>query len=314
MIRAAARLPLPTRDGVGPSCVALSPGPWATITDFLVQRFAAQPRALWLQRMADGEVVDEYGVAVTPTRPYAAPLRLYYYREVRDEAPLPFHAEILYQDAHLLVLDKPHFLPVTPSGNYLQQTALVRLKRALDQPDIVPIHRIDRDTAGLVLFSLQPSTRGHYQRLFREHRVAKIYEAIAPWRPDLALPLERSSRIGPGTHFMQQCEQDGAPNTRTRVELLQREGELGYYRLRPVSGHRHQLRVHMAAMGLPIVNDGIYPVLTPPEALDFERPLQLLARTLAFTDPVTGLERQFSSRRSLALAARFDLSGRAPGH
>ena len=303
-----AGLPLPTRDGVGPSCVALSPGSWATITDFLVHRFPAQPRALWLQRMADGEVVDEHGVGVTPTRPYQAPLRLYYYRQVALEPPIPFHAEILYQDAHLLVLDKPHFLPVTPSGNYLQQTALVRLKRALGLPAIVPIHRIDRDTAGLVLFSLQPSTRDHYQRLFREHRVHKTYEAIAPWRADLALPLERSSRIGPSTHFMQQCELAGPANSRTHIELLQRQGELGFYRLRPVSGHRHQLRVHMAALGIPILHDGIYPELTPAADPDYARPLQLLARALEFTDPVSGRLREFSSRRVLALAALFDPS------
>ena len=304
-VSSAAELPLPTRDGVGPSCVALSQGPWATITDYLVERFPAQPRALWLQRMASCEVVDEHGVPVTPTRVYQAPLRLYYYREVPQETPIPFYADILHQDEHLLVLDKPHFLPVTPSGNYLQETALVRLKRALGLNTIVPIHRIDRDTAGLVLFSLQPSTRDHYQRLFREHRVNKSYEAIAPWSSTLEMPLVRSSRIGPSAHFMQHCELTGPANARTHVELLQRQGELGFYRLRPVSGHQHQLRVHMAALGIPILNDGIYPVLTPEGAADYSRPLQLLARSLEFTDPLSGVERQFSSRRVLALAGRF---------
>ena len=298
--------PLPTRDGVGPSCVALAAGPWSTITDFLVERFPAQPRALWLQRMADDEVVDEHGVPVTPTRAYRAPLRLYYYRAVPQEPRIPFYADIVHQDEHLLVLDKPHFLPVTPSGNYLQETALVRLKRALGSSDIVPIHRIDRDTAGLVLFSLQPATRDHYQRLFREHRIHKTYEAIAPWLATLELPLVRNSRIGPSAHFMQQCETSGPANACTRIELFQRQAELGWYRLHPVSGHRHQLRVHMAALGIPILNDGIYPILTPEGDTDYSRPLQLLARSLAFTDPLSGVERQFSSRRVLEMAGRFN--------
>lgn len=301
-------LPLPTRDGVGPSCVSLCAGSWSTITDFLVERFPAQPRALWLQRMADGEVVDEHGVPVTPTRTYRAPLRLYYYRAVPQEPGIPFYADIVHQDEHLLVLDKPHFLPVTPSGNYLQETALVRLKRALGSSDIVPIHRIDRDTAGLVLFSLQPSTRGHYQRLFREHRIRKTYEAIAPWLSTLELPLLRNSRIGPSAHFMQQRETPGPANACTRIELVRRQAGLGLYRLHPVSGHRHQLRVHMAALGIPILNDGIYPVLKPEGEADYSQPLQLLAHSLAFTDPLSGKERQFSSRRVLAMAGRFDQS------
>ena len=182
----------------------------------------------------------------------------------------------------------------------------MRLKRALGINTIVPIHRIDRDTAGLVLFSLQPSTRDHYQRLFREHRVHKTYEAIAHWRASLELPLMRSSRIGPSAHFMQQCELAGLANTRTHVDLVHRQGELGFYRLRPVSGHQHQLRVHMAALGIPILNDGIYPVLTPEGETDYSRPLQLLARSLEFTDPLSGEERHFSSSRVLEMAGWFN--------
>ena len=292
---------LPTRDGVGASCVSLPEGPWATITDFLVQRFPAQPRDVWVQRMHDGAVVDEAGLAVTPLRSYQSRLKVYYYRSLPTEARIPFDEVLLFQDAHLLVVDKPHFLPVVPSGRYLQETLLVRLKRRLGLEALVPIHRIDRDTAGLVMFSVQSATRDHYHALFRNRLVDKTYEAIAPWRNDLQFPLTRSSRIGPSAHFMQQQELPGAPNTTTHIALLARHGERAHYQLRPVTGHRHQLRVHMAALGIPIIGDGIYPVLTPEARPDYQRPLQLLARSLQFTDPLCGEVRRFDSLRVLGL-------------
>jgi len=288
---------------VGPSRVGLPGGHWDTVLDFLVQRFPAQPRAIWQARMEQGLVLDDQGVPVGPTQPYQGHTRIFYYRDCEVETPIPFEATVLYRDDHLLVVDKPHFLPVTPSGQYLQETVLVRLKRALGLDDIAPIHRIDRDTAGLVMFSLQPRSRDAYHALFRTRQVEKTYEAVAPWCADLALPLIRQSRITEGTHFLQQCEAPGEPNTTTHVALLHRMGPLALYQLRPVTGHQHQLRIHMAALGIPIVGDGIYPVLTPQGATVTDPPLQLLARAIRFTDPLTGQVQELRSQRTLALAA-----------
>lgn len=293
---------LPTRDGVSASCVSLPDGPWPTIADFLVQRFAHQTRKVWLQRIGAGEVVDEFGVAVTAQRAYQSHIRVYYYRGLVDEPRIPFDEVLLFQDQHLAVVDKPHFLPVMPSGHYLQETVLVRLKRKLGIDSIVPVHRIDRDTAGVVMFSLQPGTRDRYHALFRQHAVRKTYEAIAPWRADLQFPLTRESRLEPAAHFMQQQEVPGVANSLTHIRLLETRGALARYALSPVTGHRHQLRVHMAALGLPILNDGIYPELTPEGRTDYDRPLQLLAKSIAFSDPLTGLPRRFDSLRQLALA------------
>jgi len=274
--------------------------------DFLSERFVGIPRERWQARMDAGEIWDEHGAAVTLRRPYQAHLRLYYYRDVPVELPIPFEATILLQDEHLLVVDKPHFLPVAPSGHYLQQTVLVRLKRQLGIDELSPIHRIDRDTTGLVLFSLQKSTRGAYQALFRERAVHKTYEAIAPWRADLSLPLTRHSRLQEAGHFMLQHEVDGAPNATTHIALLEtfkRQGQdLARYRLEPITGQRHQLRVHMAALGLPILGDGLYPTLTPEGQIDYARPLQLLAKAIEFIDPLSGAARRFESARQLALA------------
>ncbi len=287
------------RDGVGPSSVVLPLGSWPTVLDFLAERFPGVARAQWLERMESGAVSCDRGHTLTPDAPFIAGLRVYYFRALPPEPKIPFDEVLLHQDAHLLVVDKPHFLPVMPSGKYLQETVLVRLKNQLGLKDLVPIHRIDRDTAGLVLFSVNPATRDAYHALFREHRVAKTYQAIAPWNPALPWPLRRESRIVESAHFMQQCEVDGTPNALTHITPLETHGALARYQLEPVTGQRHQLRVHMAALGLPLLGDGIYPVLTPEGSADYSKPLQLLAKSIAFADPVSGVALRFESQRTL---------------
>lgn len=290
---------LPLRDGVGASWVALPAGEWSTVIDFLVTRFPAIDRADWQARVQRGDVLDASGSALSPDAPYRPNGMVFYYRSVAAEHPIPFEATILFQDDWLVAMDKPHFLPVTPSGHYLQQTLLVRMKRALGIDTLAPMHRIDLDTAGIVLFTVQPRTRDRYQALFRERAVDKVYEAIAPWRPELTLPLTRSSRLVESAAFMQMEEVAGVPNAETSVTLLEVRNGRARYRLQPATGQKHQLRVHMAALGIPIVNDRIYPILQPAlapgSAPDYSAPLQLLAQSLAFTDPFSGERRDFRS-------------------
>jgi tRNA pseudouridine32 synthase/23S rRNA pseudouridine746 synthase len=284
--------------------MGLPAGPWPSLLDFLTTRFPNVSPQTWLARMQRGDVINELGQAVKPEHasnlPYPAHQRLYYYREVPNEAPIPFEEVVLYQDDHLLVVDKPHFLPVVPSGGYLTETVLVRLKNKLGLDDLVPIHRIDRDTAGLVLFAKQPASRAAYCALFSQHQVRKTYEAIAPWRAGLSWPVTRSSRIREAGHFMLQREVPGTPNAITHIDVLEVHGDLARYQLKPVTGQRHQLRVHMLGLGLPILNDGLYPTLTPEGQPDHARPLQLLAKRLEFTDPVSGAPRLFESARQLS--------------
>jgi tRNA pseudouridine32 synthase/23S rRNA pseudouridine746 synthase len=277
----------------------LPAGDWPTITDFLVQRFPAIARETWLQRMRDGLVADEFGAPVTPDRPYRGHMRVYYYRALEDEPRVPFEAEVLYQDEHLVVADKPHFLPVTPSGHYVQETLLVRLKNSLGLDGLAPLHRIDRETAGLVLFSVRPAERDAYQALFRRHEVEKHYEAIAEWREDIAFPLTRESRIVQGEPFFRQQEAPGPANSETRISVLEVLGGHARYALSPVTGKKHQLRVHMHALGIPILNDRIYPPVYPTPDDDYARPLQLLAKSVRFKDPLTGEDRTFQSRLGL---------------
>lgn len=245
--------------------------------------------------MARGLVLDGRGQALTAASPYKVGMRVHYYREVPAEASIPFVEAILYADAHLVVADKPHFLPVAPVGSYVRETLLTRLQQRLGNPDLVPLHRIDRGTAGLVLFSAAPASRARYQALFRDRRIDKYYEAIAPALPAQRFPLIRASRIVRGEPFVLSCEVAGPANSLTRIDVVRAEGPLWKYVLQPITGKKHQLRVHLAALGAPIVNDDFYPAITERAADDFSRPLQLLARSLRFQDPLTGAEREFRS-------------------
>ena len=273
--------------------------------DFLVERFPAISAAEWNARMAAGDVVDAVGRPVAPGQAYEAHGRLYYYRNVPHEKPNAAQASVLYEDELLVVADKPHFLPVTPSGDYLQETLLVRLRRQLGLDALTPLHRIDRETAGVVLFAKQPATCTKYHALFAGREVAKSYQAIAPSDPRAQFPLTRTSKLVSGQHFMQMCEapEDAGDawesKSRTEIELIETRGDWGRYRLRPLTGKRHQLRVHMAALGLPILGDRIYPNLLPQGGDEVGNPLRLLAESIAFRDPVTGAARSFSSRRQL---------------
>ena len=293
---------LPVRDGVSPSCVVLPTHGLGSMLDFLAQRLPVVARDEWRQRMLAGDVVDERGQLVVPGRPFEGGLRLYYYRSLPAEPVLPFSEVVLYQDEHLMVADKPHFMPVTPSGRYLHNTLLVRLKRQLGLPELSPLHRIDRDTAGLVMLSVQQRTRGAYQALFRDRQITKHYDAIAPWRADVAFPREHVSRLEESPQFFRMQEVPGEPNSHTHMQVLEVAGGWARYRLSPITGKRHQLRVHMAALGLPLRNDPFYPVVDDPPEGDYSRPLQLLARSLAFVDPVTGAQRVFESQQSLNLS------------
>lgn len=285
-----------------PSRLQLPPGNWVSLLEGLCARFPRIDRLQWESRFARGRVQDAQGRALAADMPWQVGLEIRYFREVADEPVIPFVETILHHDAHLLVADKPHFLPTAPAGAFVRETLLARLIERTGNADLVPLHRLDRLTAGLVLFSTQLETRDAYQRLFRERRIEKTYEALAPALPDLRFPLERHSRLQPGEPFFRMAEVPGEPNARTRVELIEAHGPVWRYRLVPESGRKHQLRVHMAALGAPILGDGFYPQLQDRPQGEGEPPLQLLAQALAFDDPLTGQRRSFRSARTLSVS------------
>jgi tRNA pseudouridine32 synthase / 23S rRNA pseudouridine746 synthase len=296
-------MPIPTRNGVGPSCVSLPAGPWTTVLDFLVERMQGISRREWTERLQDQSVLNEQGQPVTAAQAYTPHTRLFYYRHIDNEPQLPFEASIVFEDERLLVADKPHFMPVTPAGRYVQQSLLVQLKNRTDCDELVPLHRIDRETAGLVLFGKRQQDRDAYHALFRKQQIHKTYHAVAPYRPELVWPRVHTSCLVNGEPFFRMQEAPGPANSETRISLLHHEGTIALYQLEPISGKRHQLRVHMMALGLPLVGDLFYPQVLrgPDEPEDFSQPLQLLAQSISFVDPVTSQATAFESQLHLRL-------------
>ncbi|AKZ63933.1 pseudouridine synthase [Herbaspirillum hiltneri N3] len=295
--------PLPLKDGVAPSYLWLQEAAdlWSNMLDFLTARFPGVTEEAWRQRMARGEVVNQDGVALTPASPYRRGDCIFYYRDLEgSETPIPFTEQILHQDEHLLVVDKPHFVPVIPTGRFLHESLLVRLKKKTGLADLTPIHRLDRETAGVLIFSHNPASRGAYQAMFQQRTMDKTYEALAGMLEGRSFPFVHRSRMVDADKFFLMREEEGEPNSETHIDLIERRGALGLYRLNPVTGRKHQLRVHMAALGIPIVNDNFYPHVVPAGTADnYDAPLKLLARSIAFTDPLSGDVRYFESLRTL---------------
>lgn len=276
---------------------------YPSLLDFFVSQFPHIEKSEWEARFNEGLVMTPDGQTVSPQDAYQPNTHLIYFRRLAKEPEIPFEEEILFQDAHIVVADKPHFLPVTPSGLYLHQTLLNRLKKKTGVQTLSPIHRIDRDTAGLVIFSVNPSERSQYQNLFRDRVVKKVYEAIAPYSAALEknLPMIYQSRLEESEHFLQMREVEGAPNADTEIEIMEVSKPWAKYRLTPGSGKKHQLRCHLNSLGIPIKGDQIYPILTPYQEydLDFSNPLQLLAKEIHFKDPISNESRSFFSKRAL---------------
>ncbi|MFC4856975.1 RluA family pseudouridine synthase [Actinophytocola glycyrrhizae] len=292
--------PLPQRGGLDAARLRLPvDGTWPTVRAYLVARLPRVDPARIDAMLADDRFVGVDGPFAADT-PYRPGEFVWFHRDLPDEVPVPFEIGIVHRDDHVVVADKPHFLSTIPRGQHVAETALVRLRTLLGLPHLSPAHRLDRPTAGLVLFVVRPELRGRYQTLFRDRRVHKEYEAVAPHRPDLALPAVVRSRIVKERGVITAQEVPGEPNAQTRVELLGHRDGLGRYRLLPLTGRTHQLRLHMCGLGVPILGDPFYPVLEDRPLDDFTRPLQLLAKVLAFDDPVTGEPRRFESRLCLA--------------
>lgn len=279
---------MPVRDGLGPARVRLRGG---SVLVELASRFGEGAAA----KVLAGEVVCADGSVVGVGTVLPPGAFVYLYRELREEIPVPFDMPILYRDEDIVVVDKPHFLATMPRGRHVAQTATVRLRRELDLPELSPAHRLDRLTAGVLLFTVRREVRGAYQTMFARGLVRKTYLARAGVDLSLEFPLTLRSRIIKRRRHLQAVEEAGEPNAETLVEHL---GD-GLYRLTPRTGRTHQLRVHMASLGLPIIGDPWYPEVVDVASDDFSTPLQLLAHRLEFDDSLSGERRSFVSVRQL---------------
>ncbi|MDO4657339.1 pseudouridine synthase [Kingella sp. (in: b-proteobacteria)] len=301
--------PLPLLDGIKPSYLNLPHDKQyigKPLLCYLRARFPFIAESVWRARLNSGMVVNQRGEPLHENVLYQAGETIFYYREVsrEDEPRIPFDEKILWLDDDLIVVDKPHFLPVTPSGRFLRETLLTRLRlrldlQHLDVANITPLHRLDKDTAGVMLFSHNPATRAAYHTLFSSHAIQKTYHALAPTRLDLAYPLTVRTRLVPSEPFFLMRETAGEANAETRVRLLEQRGDVSLYELQPITGKKHQLRVQMMGLGMPLLNDVLYPIAQPENGDDYHKPLKLLAKRLDFIDPITGERRGFASEQGL---------------
>ncbi|WP_020677528.1 pseudouridine synthase [Geopsychrobacter electrodiphilus] len=285
-----------------PSCVSLpcAEKPYPAILDFLVLRFPSISRSVWTARLHNGKVQDEAGRPITEATPYRPQQRLFYFRELPEELRIPLAETILFQNDELLVACKPPFLPVTPSGPYINECLLNRLRLKTGNHDLTPLHRIDRETSGLVLFSMNRQTRGLYASLFSDGRIEKTYEALAELeqRP-AANTWTVENRLEKAEPWFRRQVVPGVVNARSRICLVDYRDNMAHFTLSPITGKTHQLRVHMSGLGFRIMNDRYYPELLPKQADDLDNPLQLIARRVRFTDPISAEVMEFESERSL---------------
>lgn len=283
------------------SSFTVRPGEAGPLLEVLASRFQGISREDWQRRCEHGRVQSEVGSPLPADHPCLPGQRILYFREVGAE-PEPLETEtIRFEDDHLLVADKPHRMAVTPSGRNLRHCLLYRLRDRTGLTALSPVHRLDRDTAGLVAFAKTPEALATLGRAFDDRAVEKTYEALARV-PEGTGPQcwSVANRLHPGEPFFTMRAVEGPPNSLTRIELLEVGDGLGRFRLRPVTGRKHQLRVHMAGLGFPILHDPCYP-----ECLSWEDslqgpPLQLLAAELAFVHPITGDRLHLQSERRLA--------------
>lgn len=285
---------------IAASRVQLPRGNWVSVFDALCALFPRISAEHWRDRFARGRVLDAHRAPIAIDTVYRVGAEIHYFREVPNEPELPVREVVLFADEHIVVADKPHGLPVMPVGKYVSETLLTRLIHRFQNADLVPLHRIDRDTAGLVLLSAHRETRSVYARLFLDRTISKSYEALAPSLSGLQFPYEHRSRLVMGEPFFRMQQVEGCANSETHIDVIERGERLWRYGLTPISGRKHQLRVHMAALGAPIANDPLYPELRVPSADDPTRPLQLLARSLSFVDPISAEPRCFESQFRLA--------------
>lgn len=278
----------------------LQPAP-QRLYDYLCQQFDHISAQEWQQRFQDQLIYAADGTILNLDSAYLANQHIYYYRFLAHEIHVPFQHQILYETDDLYIVDKPHFLTMSPTGQYVQETLLVRLKNQTGNADLTPIHRLDRETAGLVLFSKRPETRGIYQQMFAKREIQKTYHAIAGYQPLLQFPQTLRLRMDKGQPFYTMQIMEGEPNSETHIEILEHNADWAKYLLKPETGKQHQLRVHLNYLGIAIKNDPLYPNVQHKPDDNFSNPLQLLAKRIQFQDPVTGESMDFSSNFELTL-------------
>ncbi|GAA4356089.1 pseudouridine synthase [Kangiella marina] len=280
---------------------------YATVIDFLVSHFPHISKQTWLQRAANGKLFWKDGASIAIDTQYQANRLVGYYREVVAEPKIPFEETIIESNSHFIIAHKPPFLPVMPGGVFVNECLQERLIKRTGIKALQAVHRLDRDTSGLVLLSTNPDTRHQYHQLFADRTISKRYQAVSNLKSSESIvgktwQVKNYLRRSVPQFLFENCEDSNEGQyAESHIQCIEQSAKKALFTLSPLTGRTHQLRLHMMSIGFSIENDRFYPTLQPKQPDNYQQPMQLHAKSLAFTDPISGKALEFHSPFSLRL-------------
>ena len=240
-----------------------------TVLDYYTQRYRHSSRAKWADRIQSGQILlDE--VAITAETRLLAGQQLSYRRSPWQEPDVPLTFEVLYEDADLMVVAKPSGLPVLPGGGFLEHTLLWQLQQRYPAETPLPIHRLGRGTSGLMLLARSPTARAYLSQQLRENTLKplhdrpmhKIYRALVQGNPPddrFTITEPIGKQVHPVLGYVYAALPQGA-FAQSDCQVLRRDTTTALVEVSILTGRPHQIRIHLAAAGYPLVGDPLYAI------------------------------------------------------